>query len=177
MASFCLILVITHIVPHITDAGIPAMEAATVLSILGVSSMAGRIIIGRVSDSIGKKSTAITCSLFMGGAMIWLIGSQDLWMFYVFGVVFGFSHGGFAPPVTSLIGDIFGLRSIGVIMGALNVAWGIGGAIGPAVGGLIFDVNKSYSIAFLAGALAMLAVALLIALIRREPMVELRNYR
>ncbi|MFC2014303.1 MFS transporter [Chloroflexota bacterium] len=168
MRAFCLFLVITHIVPHATDVGIPAIEAATILSLIGVSIITGRIIIGRVSDNIGSKTTAITCSLILAGAMIWLIWSRDLWMFYIFGVAYGFSRGGFDPPMTALVSDIFGLRSIGVIMGALNVAWGIGSAVGPAVGGLIFDVSNNYSVAFLAGAIAVLISAVFIALIRQE---------
>ncbi len=166
--SFCYLFVLTHIVPHVTDIGISAMEAAAVLSLIGGSNIAGRLLMGRVSDSTGRKTIAITCALLVAGAMIWLIWSQDLWMLYLFGVVFGFSIGGLDPSVTALVGDTFGLRNIGIIMGTLNVAWGIGSAIGPAMGGLVFDVNNNYTIAFLAGALAMLTAALLIALLRRE---------
>lgn len=166
--AFCYLLVLTHIVPHTTDMGIPDMEAATVLSLIGGSIIAGRLLMGRASDSLGRKATAIICAIVVAGAMIWLIWSRDLWMLYLFGVVCGFSFGGLDPGITALIGDTFGLRSIGVIMGTLSAAWGIGSAIGPAVGGFVFDVSKSYSMAFLAGALAMLIVALLIALIKKE---------
>ena len=166
--SFCYLLVLTHIVPHATDIGIPAMEAAAVLSLIGGSNIAGRLLMGRVSDSIGRKATATSCALLVAGSMIWLIWSQDLWMLYLFGIVCGFSFGGLDPAVTALLGDTFGLRSIGVIMGALNVAWGIGAAVGPAMGGLVFDVSGSYSVAFAAGALAALTAALLVALIRWE---------
>ncbi len=166
--SFCLFLVLTHIVPHATDIGISAMKAATVLSLIGGSNIAGRLLIGKVSDNIGRKATAITCALLVAGAMIWLIWSQDLWMLYLFAIVFGFFFGGLDPIITALIGDTFGLRSIGVIMATLNVAFGIGAASGPYAGGLIFDVSGSYSIAFLAGALAMLTVALFTALLREE---------
>ena len=89
-------------------------------------------------------------------------------MLYLFGIVFGFSFGGLDPPIIALIGDTFGLRSIGVIMGTLNIAWGIGAAIGPLVGGFTFDVSNSYSMAFLGGAIATLTMALLTVLVRRE---------
>jgi len=166
--AFCYFLVLTHIVPHATDTGIPAMQAATILSLMGGSNIIGRLLMGRISDSIGRKKTAITCALLMTLTMIWLTWSQDLWMFYIFGVVFGFSNGGLDPPIAALVGETFGLRRIGAVMGTLQAAWGIGVAVGPAVGGIIFDVNNSYFIAFLIGALAMLTVALLIALVRRE---------
>jgi len=165
--SFCYLLVMTHIVPYAVDIGIPAMEAAFILSLIGGSNVAGRLLMGRVSDNIGRRTTTIICALLVSGVMTWLIWSRDLWMLYLFGIVCGFSFGGIDPVLTALTSDTFGLRSIGVIMGILNVAFGIGSAIGPAVGGFVFDVSKSYSMAFLAGALAMLIVALLLVLIKK----------
>lgn len=164
----CLHLVLTHIVPHATDMDISAMEAAAVLSLIGGTSIAGRVLMGRASDSIGRKTTAVICSLLQVGAMVWLIWAQDLWMLYLFALVYGFAYGGLTPPVTALIGDTFGLRNIGVILGVLEIGWGVGAAIGPAIGGLIFDVSNSYSTAFLIGAAAMLIVTLLIPLVRQE---------
>ncbi len=161
-------LVLTHLVPYVTDIGFSAGKAATVLSLMGGMSIVGRVIMGRVSDNIGRKTIAIICSLFLAGAMVWLIWSQDLWMLYLFASVYGFTYGGLAPPVTALVSDTFGLRNIGLITGVLYTGWGVGAAIGPAVGGLIFDIKNSYSIAFLMGAGAMLIVAFLVTLIRTE---------
>jgi MFS family permease len=144
------------------------MEAATVLSLIGASFLVGRILVGRVSDSTGRKKTAIGCALIMALAMIWLIWSQDLWMLYIFGVVFGFANGGLDTSMAALVGDTFGTRSIGVIMGALQAGWGIGLIIGPAIGGLVFDVKDSYFLAFLVAMLAILVIALFVALTRRE---------
>jgi len=89
-------------------------------------------------------------------------------MLYLFALAYGFAFGGIVPGMASLIGDTFGLRQIGSIMGALDVGVGVGAAIGPAVGGLIFDVSHSYFLAFLLGAAAMFAVTLFLALVRRE---------
>jgi len=161
-------LVFTHLVPHVTDIGFSAGEAAAVFSLMGGTAMAGRIIMGIVSDRIGRKVTAIICGLLQVGAMVWLIWAQDLWMFYLFALAYGLAYGGFGPSVAALVGDTFGLRQIGSILGVLDIGFGVGAAIGPAIGGLIFDVSHSYSMAFLIGAVAMLAVILLIALVRRE---------
>jgi MFS family permease len=166
--GFCYLLVLTHIVPHATDTGIPAMNAAFIISLMGGSNLAGRLLMGRVSDSLGRKNTGIICSLLVVGTMVWLLWARDLWMFYLFGIVCGFFFGGLDPCITALIGDTFGLRNIGIIMGTLNVTWGLGSAIGPYLGGLVYDVNGDYFWAFLAGGVAMLMVALLIALIRPE---------
>ncbi len=163
-----LFLILTHIVPHATDLGFSAVEAATVLSLIGGAAVAGRVLMGTVSDRIGRKVTAIICALLNTGTMVWLLWSQDLWMFYLFALVYGFTYGGIGSSLAALVGDTFGLYKIGTIVGVLDVGFGVGAAIGPYIGGLIFDVNNSYSTAFLIGALAMLIVPALIALIRRE---------
>jgi MFS family permease len=100
--------------------------------------------------------------------MVWLIWAQDLWMLYLFALVYGFAYGGMIPVTAALVSDTFGLGRIGAILGLLEISFGIGAAIGPTVGGLIFDARGSYSLAFLLGAVAMLVVTLLISLIRRE---------
>ena len=82
-------------------------------------------------------------------------------MFYIFAVVFGFGYGGLVPSCFAVIGDIFGLGNLGIIMGVLDIGWGIGSAIGPAVGGFIFDTTKSYFTAFIISTLAILGIALL----------------
>ena len=89
-------------------------------------------------------------------------------MFYFFAIVYGFSFGGFDIPVTALIGDIFGLHNLGTIMGALVVGWGIGAAIGPAVGGLVYDISESYFVAIITGAMAMMVATISVALTKQE---------
>jgi MFS family permease len=160
-------LVLTHLVPHITDIGYSAGEAATVLSLMSGMTIAGKVLMGRVSDSLGRKKIAFICSILQAIAMIWLIWAHDLWMIYLFAIIFGFTNGGQNPAITALIGDIFGLRNIGIIMGVLNMGFAAGAAIGPAVGGFIFDSQNSYSIAFSLGAVVMLILALLITLIKK----------
>jgi len=161
-------LVFTHLVPHVTDIGFSAGEAAAVLSLIGMGSIPGRLVMGIASDRIGRKSAIIICTLLQSGAMVWLLWARDLWMFYLFALIFGFAHSGLGPSMAAIIGDTFGLGKIGAIFGLLEVGFGIGAAIGPAIGGLIFDVTGSYSIAFLTVPAAMLLATLFIALIRRE---------
>ena len=164
----CLFLVLTHLVPHVTDIGFSAGEAAAVLSLIGMASIPGRLVMGVASDRIGRKSAIIICTLLQSGAMVWLIWAQALWMFYLFAVVFGFAYSGFGSSMAAIIGDTFGLGQIGTIFGLLEAGFGIGAAIGPTMGGLIFDISHSYTIAFLIGAVVMLVATLLVTLIRRE---------
>lgn len=166
--SLCIHFVYTHIVPYATDMGISPVEAAAVLGLIGGITILGRLVMGVISDRAGRKASAVICGLLQVGAMIWLGWARELWMFYLFAIVYGFASGGFDIPITALIGDIFGLQSLGEIMGALIIGWGLGAAIGPAVGGIIFDVTKNYFVAFMIGALTMTVATSVVTIIRDE---------
>ena len=160
--SFCLHLVMTHVVPRAEDLGISPVQAAAIVSVIGALSIPSRVLIGMASDRVGRRRTGIVCALLHTVAMLWLIGSTDLWMFYLFAVIYGIAFGGIDPPIVALVGDHFGLRQVGVIMGTLILGWGLGAALGPYLTGLIFDISNSYTVAFLIGALVMVVAALFI---------------
>lgn len=164
-------LVFTHLVPHVTDLGFSAGQAAGVLSLVGAASVPGRLLFGIASDKLGRKLTPIIGTLLQLVAMVWLIWAQELWGFYLYALVFGFAHSGLGPSMGALIGDTFGVGKIGAILGMLEIGYGIGAAIGVPVAGLIFDVTHSYTIAFLIGTVAMIVVALLTVMVRREARV------
>ncbi|MFC2005068.1 MFS transporter [Chloroflexota bacterium] len=161
-------LVSTHIAPRATDIGVTAASAAAIVAVIGGCTIPGRLIIGWVSDRISRKVLAILCGLFQVIALIWLAWSGALWMFLLFAVFFGFAFGGLSNLIASLIGDTFGTANIGTITGTLIVGFGLGGALGPVLGGSVFDATSSYFISFLVGALAMSMAVLFIAFTRRE---------
>ncbi|MFC1935081.1 MFS transporter [Chloroflexota bacterium] len=166
--AICISLIITHLVPHATDIGISAIEAAIVISVFGVSGIPGRVIAGSVSDRIGIKLSATICLFLQVGALLSLIWAEELWMLYLTAVVLGLGNGGLSSLMGLIVGDTFGLRQIGTILGALSIGFGVAAAVGPTIGGIIFDVYNSYSVAFLVAAIFLFVVALLVPLIKRE---------
>jgi MFS family permease len=165
--SLGLHMVFIHVVPYAAGMGIAPMDAAFILSLMGLANIPGRLIVGKLSDAMGTKAVGVSCALIQFGAMLWLMGSNQLWMLYAFALAYGFLWGGSATVITVLTADIFGMRSLGVIMGMMSGGWAIGAAIGPAVGGYLFDMSGHYSMAFVAGATALLAAACLMGAIKR----------
>ncbi len=89
-------------------------------------------------------------------------------MLFLFGAVFGFGHGGIATMESPMVANIFGMRSHGVILGLVFFCDTVGGAIGPFLSGYIFDVTKSYSLAF--SLCAILSVTSLVAISLLKPL-------
>jgi len=160
--------VMTHIVPHAIDLGFSAIKSATIISLSGITMIAGRLIAGVITDKLSAKVVAIICSLLQVAVLLWLVWVQELWMLYLFGLIYGFTWGGFGTAITVLIGGTFGVNGIGKVLGVLEIGIFIGAAIGPFLGGLIFDVSDSYTVVFLIMAGTVLARIPLVALIKRE---------
>ncbi len=155
-----------HSAPHAVDIGFSAMTAAGILSIVNGSSVFGRLAIGFSADRIGARRILTACLVALTLALIWLLFAREIWMFYAFAVVFGVAWGGIAPLLPLIPVELFGLSSLGIIYGGVHFLGITGGAVGPFLAGIIFDVTGGYRLALLfsvaTGALAsILSVVLL----------------
>jgi MFS family permease len=146
--GFCPWAILVHIAPYATDHGISATNAASIVSLIGGINIVARLIMGSIGDRFGENRAILIGFTSLVMAMIWLMFSKDLWMLYLFAVVFGFSWSA-GTVGSAMIAEIFGLRSHGAILGACNFGYSIGVAIGPLSAGYIFDLTNSYEIAFL----------------------------
>jgi MFS family permease len=63
-----------------------------------------------------------------------------------------------------LVADYFGSRHFGVIFGAVQMVATLGIMIGPVYGGWIYDVTKSYNLAFLSAVIVILLAVVLVCL-------------
>ena len=168
LMGICIMMISTHIVPHVTDIGFSAEQGATVISIIGIMGIIGNFLGGLFTDRVGAKVTAIVSALGMAAAMIWLTYINSLWQIYMFAALYGLTYGGILPSTGTLFGQTFNATDIGKIMGMIYFSWAIGAAIGTIVGGTLFDLKGNYILAFRFAAIAMIIVALMAALVKRR---------
>ena len=71
------------------------------------------------------------------------------WMLYAFVILFGLGSGSNAPITAATTADLFPGNSLGRIMGTFIMGWGLGGALGPYLGGYFYDQVGSYTFPFL----------------------------
>jgi MFS family permease len=150
----CVQMVLVHLYYYAIDIGAPSIVAAGVLALIGGCSVLGRLVFGAASDRIGTKRVWLFCLVCQVAAMCWLTASKSIWMLYVFAPVFGFFYGGIVPLSPEIMGEFFGTKNLGAIIGFWGFAPTIGGTFGPFLGGYIFDQTGSYFLAFLFGAAA-----------------------
>ena len=81
--------------------------------------------------------------------------------------LFGMGLGGGAVLVPLLIGECFGLRTFGKVLGLVMISATLGAATGPVLTGWIFDVMGSYRLAFMLHIASFTAAAVAIYSLRR----------
>jgi MFS family permease len=166
--GYCVFAIMVHITPYAIESGISAVRAANVLATIGGLTIFGKVLLGRVGDIVGSRRTLILGFILMSIALIWLAPAKTAWLLFLIAGIFGFAYGGIAVSHSPLVAELFGLRSHGLIFGVFAISVSCGGAVGPLLTGYLFDVTKSYRMAFLLCAVIGLAGILFGALLRTE---------
>jgi MFS transporter, OFA family, oxalate/formate antiporter len=162
-------IIMGHLARHAIDLGVPDMIAASLFSVIGGLGILSRMLLGPLSDKIGRKATVMMAISSQVIAMVIILQATELWQLYVFSVFFGFSFGGFGTTVVAYVSDTFGTRHLGKIIAVADTGWNVCGAAGPAIAGFIYDTSGLYFYAFLLGGLTSLTALLLTAVSKPEP--------
>ena len=166
---FSVQVIVVHVVPHGIDIGISATVAAGILSIIAGGSVIGRLSMGFIYDRIGSRKALSACLTLVALALIWLLFAKEIWGLYIFAGVLGLAYGGIVLLETALTGELFGLKSLGMILGGVILFGTVGGALGAPLAGSIFDATGSYSLALLICViLVVLAIILSLILLKTK---------
>jgi MFS family permease len=162
---------IFHMVSNALVCGVPPLTATTVFSAAGAGGLVGRIGAGLLADRIGAKQVLVAGLLAQAVAILLYTVARDLTSLYALSAFFGIAYGGVMPLYAILIRQYFGARIMGATFGAATLASTIGMAIGPLVGGWIFDAFTSYRWLYIASFVVGLG-AVAIALTFRPPRLQ-----
>lgn len=152
-----------HIPVHGQDLGMAPATAATLLSVIGGASVAGRLVVGGAVDRIGGRLAYVVCFVPLITALAALTVVEATVPLFLFMALYGFGHGGLFTVVAPTVGEFFGMKAHGAIFGTVLFFGTIGGSVGPILAGAVFDVTGGYTLAF--GTLAVMAtIGLLLAI-------------
>ena len=155
---------IFHTVSYAIACGLPVMAAVTIYSVEGLAGLGGRIVFGLAGDRFGAKRVLVL-GLFaqaLGAGAYFFV--RQLGEFYAVAAVFGLIYGGIMPLYAVIAREYFPMRIMGTVIGASTVFSAGGMALGPAVGGWIYDTTGSYGWLYIASfgiGLGAMAIALL----------------
>lgn len=158
------------IVPFATDNGLSAATAARVFSIVGLSSIFGRIALTSLAGRLGPvRLYQLTLALQPIAYIVWFFAGGSVGLLVVFAVILGTTYGGFVAitPVTALA--LFGGANSGRLMGVLFLAFGIGGLLGPPIAGWLADARGQGPVIIAITGVVLVAIAVSWRLTPSEP--------
>jgi MFS family permease len=100
---------------------------------------------GMIADRKGVKRTLVAGLVLQALAIGAYAFIDSLPAFYALAIVFGVAYGGVMPLYAVLVRDAFGPRIMGTMFGAVSLCASLGMALGPGLGGFVFDTWGNYS--------------------------------
>lgn len=139
--------------------------AFTLIAIYAFFNFLGRIGWGVISDRMGRQQGLFTVFLLQVIVYIafpYLSAPATL----VLGIaVVGFTFGGMLTLFPAMTADYYGMKNFGINYGFVITAWGIGGVLGPLVGGMVRDTTGTYVLSYsISAVLSFLGILLSLAI-------------
>jgi MFS transporter, OFA family, oxalate/formate antiporter len=141
--------------------------AGTAMAWYAIFNGLGRIVWGRLCDSLGSRTSIFLMSIIQGFLMLALfkMGSSAL-MLAIFASAIGFNFGGNFSLMPTGCANIFGTKNVGSNYPFLFTAYGIAGIVGPMLGGFVRDTTGTFLWAFIPAGIVCLIGSLLSLTIR-----------
>jgi MFS family permease len=137
-----------HFVILLVDRGW-GMEAAA--GLLGLSTLIGapaRIGMGWLGDLLDKRKLVMGLLLALSVSVFFMGRSAEPLIFTPCMVVYSLAYGGLASLQEPIRADYFGTKAFATIQGVSRTVQTVGTFLGPLIAGFVYDLTKSYMIAF-----------------------------
>ena len=152
LGAFAVHSILTHHVAFLIDQGLEKLTASSIVGILGIVSVGGKIFWGVLSDRIGREITytaGIICLALGISLLIIYEISPRFFLPYSYAFFFGMGYAATATLSPLIAADFFAGHAYGSIFGTLFIINGIGGALGAWFAGFSYDRIGSYIPSFI----------------------------
>jgi MFS family permease len=141
-----------HQTKYLVEIGFSPLVAAWALGAVSVIAIPGQILLGALSDRIGREwiwTAGCLGFLFSYAALLALEQWQSSALLYFMVLSQGFFGYALTSVMGPIVAEIFDGPHYGAIFGTITIALIGGGAAGPWMAGAIHDATGSYRLAFL----------------------------
>lgn len=125
--------------------GLSSAHAAGVYTTMSASSLLTRFAVPIVADAIGGKKVMACCFSLQTFPILLLFVAQDAWTFFLFALLFGMGLGGEVPIFPVMSRQYYGHAPMSRLYGWQNIGNGVGMALGPVLGGLIWTQTGDFT--------------------------------
>lgn len=160
--GFQLAFIGTHLPNYLLLCHMPVGLGATALALVGLFNMVGSWACGWLGGRYRQQQVLGWLYLIRGAAIaVFFVAPKSEASVVVFAAVMGLTWLGTVPLTSGLVAKVFGTRHLGTLFGVCFLSHQIGSFLGAWAGGYVFDVTGSYSLVWIATAIAGLVAAAL----------------
>jgi MFS family permease len=163
LAALPAVLPHAMLVASARDRGIPAAHAMALLGLIGLGTIAGRLLLALLADALGRRVVFLLCCAGMSLSMLSWAAARELGALQAFALGFGVLQGGFVALLPAFTADRFGTRGLGGVLGVLYTGRGLAMLLAPPalawVGTALAGLGPGLLLATLLGALGTVMLA------------------
>ncbi len=148
-----------HYVPFALDQGFSIATAGLAFGLMNGLNLVGVLSTGFLSDKMSRKSLLASVYAVRALAFVMLILAPSIIGLWSFAIIAGLSWAASAHLTSSITADIYGLKTMGTIVGFATLAHQMGGAISIYLAGLLYDIYGSYDVPFFISATLLIAAS------------------
>jgi len=150
MYGFSYIIYVTFFAAYLTkEMGLSQGEAGAIWALVGGLSIFCGVIWGGISDLLGRKYGSALAYVTLATAYAIFALIKNPTGFYLSAVIFGLTAWSIPTIMAAASGDYVGAKLAPAGLGFVTLFFGIGQALGPAVGGHLADITHSFLVPFL----------------------------
>jgi MFS family permease len=165
-------IVQNHFIPLCLDFGMPNVEAASVLAMMGAFDFVGTILSGWLSDRYDNRWLLFWYYGLRGLSLLFLPYSTfTLYGLSVFAIFYGLDWVATVPPTVKLAASNFGRERAPLVFGWIFTAHQLGAATAAFGAGASRDALATYLPAFFMAGVACLLASMSILAVRRNPVL------
>jgi predicted MFS family arabinose efflux permease len=153
-------LMLAYQVPAMTAGRLTAATAASIAGARGLAQLAGRLPLGPAIRLLGIRGALVAASVLAAAAAFALAVGGRLPAALAYCLLGGISLGAMSALQGIYTSQLADPADLGMLLGAQQAAYGIGGAAGPALGAALLALTGSYRPVMAAAAAGFLASAL-----------------
>ena len=142
-------IVIVGVVFYATTRGLGLETASLIVSIYGLSSVITRFATPVLADRFGAKGVMSLAYFIQGITVALLLWTHEPWQFFLFAALFGVGMGGEMSAFLVINRQYYGMGPVRTIFGFQSMGAGTGMALGGLLGGVIFDLTGTYTLAWI----------------------------
>jgi sugar phosphate permease len=150
MYGFSYIIYMTFFAAYLTkEMGLSQAQAGAIWAMVGGLSIFCGVIWGGISDLLGRKYGSALAYATLAAAFAIFALVRNPVGFYLSAAIFGITAWSIPTIMAAAAGDYAGSRLAPAGLGFITLFFGIGQALGPAVGGYLADITRSFLVPFL----------------------------